>query len=81
MNILLRMVCLMPMFFSPPTVLGENNPKVIVIGAGLAGLTTAYRLQTAGMDVDLYQARNRVGGRVLTAQLSCFFNTRTRPAD
>lgn len=44
-------------------------PKVVVIGAGLAGLTTAYRLQEKGMDVDLYEARNRVGGRVFTVHI------------
>ena len=45
----------------------ESSPKVVVIGAGLAGLTTAYRLQQKGIDVHVYEARNRVGGRVLSA--------------
>lgn len=44
--------------------------KVVVIGAGLAGLTAAYRLQMAGVDVDLYEARNRVGGRVFTVNIN-----------
>ena len=47
-----------------------KNPKVVVIGAGLAGLTTAYRLQQQGMDVHVYEARNRVGGRVFTAKIN-----------
>jgi len=47
----------------------EKNPKVIVIGAGIAGLTTAYHLQESGVDVHLYEARNRVGGRILTAKV------------
>lgn len=47
-----------------------SKPKVVIIGAGLAGLTTAYRLQKAGIDVDLYEARNRVGGRVFSIQLN-----------
>ena len=47
--------------------------KVAVIGAGLAGLTTAYRLQKEGMDVDLYEARNRVGGRILTVNINGIF--------
>lgn len=34
-----------------------TNPKVIVIGAGLARLTTAYRLQAPGIDVSVYEAR------------------------
>jgi monoamine oxidase len=37
---------------------------VIVIGAGLGGLTAAYDLATAGADVVVLEARGRVGGRV-----------------
>ncbi len=36
----------------------------IVIGAGLAGLTAAYRLNQAGWTVTVLEARNRPGGRV-----------------
>ncbi len=68
MVIFLKMVCLMSMFCVSS--LFAQSPKVVVIGAGLAGLTTAYRLQAAGMDVNVYEARNRVGGRVLTANLN-----------
>lgn len=52
------------------TSLFAQSPKVVVIGAGLAGLTTAHRLQASGMDVSIYEARNRVGGRVLTVKLN-----------
>ena len=38
--------------------------KVIVVGAGFAGLAAADELQRAGVDVAVYEARNRVGGRV-----------------
>ncbi len=41
-------------------------PKVAVVGAGLAGLTIAYRIIQKGYDVDLYEARPRIGGRVHT---------------
>ncbi|MBA3237149.1 MAG: FAD-dependent oxidoreductase [Parachlamydiaceae bacterium] len=44
-----------------------ETPKITVIGAGLAGLTTAYRLQTMGYSVELYEARDRAGGRICTA--------------
>ncbi|MBX3469335.1 MAG: FAD-dependent oxidoreductase [Planctomycetes bacterium] len=40
---------------------------VIVIGGGLAGLMAARRLRAAGVEVTLLEARDRLGGRVLTA--------------
>src|SRR5690349_15502582 len=44
-----------------------NKPrKVIVIGAGIAGLVAAYELQRAGHVVNILEARERVGGRILT---------------
>ena len=39
-------------------------PDVLVLGAGLAGLTAARDLVTAGADVLVLEARDRVGGRV-----------------
>ena len=39
---------------------------VIVVGAGVTGLTTAHRLAEAGRDVLVLEARDRVGGRLLT---------------
>ena len=40
--------------------------KVIVIGAGLAGLSAAYELTQLGHDVTVLEAQMRPGGRVLT---------------
>lgn len=61
----------MSIFLTTSSIFAENkNPKVVVIGAGLAGLTTAYRLQKDGIDVELYEARNRVGGRVFTININ-----------
>lgn len=42
------------------------KPRVVVVGAGLAGLTCAYRLKQAGVDAVIYEANTRVGGRCWT---------------
>src|SRR6185295_150974 len=43
-----------------------SGPRVVVIGAGFAGLAAAYELAHAGADVTVVDARNRVGGRVVS---------------
>src|SRR5207253_3414484 len=40
--------------------------KVVVIGAGMAGLVAAYELLRAGHDPVILEARSRVGGRIET---------------
>ena len=44
--------------------------KVIIIGAGIAGLTAAYRLVQNGVDAEVYEARGRVGGRIFTVKIN-----------
>lgn len=40
--------------------------KVIVIGAGIAGLAAARQLREFGLEVVIYEARERIGGRIAT---------------
>jgi monoamine oxidase len=41
-------------------------PRTIVVGAGLAGLTCAYRLRQAGLIAEVHEASDRIGGRCWT---------------
>ncbi|SHL52028.1 flavin monoamine oxidase family protein [Flavobacterium xanthum] len=43
-----------------------KKQKVIIIGAGLCGLYTAFLLQKKGMEVLLLEANTRIGGRIKT---------------
>ena len=42
--------------------------KVVVLGAGISGLVSAYELGRAGWDVNILEARDRIGGRVWTVR-------------
>ena len=42
----------------------DPDSKVLIVGAGIAGLTVAYRLHQAGVPVDVIEASQRVGGRL-----------------
>lgn len=44
------------------------KPTIIIIGAGLSGLLSAYRLKKKGYQVKVVEARNRMGGRIHTVQ-------------
>lgn len=43
-----------------------TQPEIAVVGAGLAGLTCAYRLQQAGLAAKVYESSMRIGGRCWT---------------
>jgi monoamine oxidase len=47
---------------------GHRQKRVAVIGAGFGGLACAYELSAAGYFVDVFEARNRLGGRVRSVQ-------------
>jgi monoamine oxidase len=42
--------------------------RIVVLGAGLAGLVAAYELKHQGHEIIVLEAQNRVGGRVLTCR-------------
>jgi monoamine oxidase len=43
-----------------------NGPMVVIVGGGIAGLTAAYTLTSAGIDVLVLEAQDRPGGRIRT---------------
>ena len=45
-----------------------NGKRVVILGAGIAGMTAAYRLSKAGYRCRLLEARARSGGRVWTVR-------------
>jgi hypothetical protein len=49
----------------PPPQTGKPR-KVIIVGAGMAGLAAAYELRRAGHTVQILELQERVGGRVKT---------------
>ena len=46
----------------------SGSAEVVVVGAGIAGLTAAGDLQAAGHSVRVFEARERIGGRIHTSQ-------------
>ncbi len=43
-----------------------KNHRLVVVGAGIAGLTAAYRLKRAGYDPIVFERGEKVGGRMAT---------------
>ncbi len=52
-----------------------NAPKIAIVGAGVAGLNAAYQLKKAGYRATIYEASNRVGGRMYTVHDALGKNT------
>lgn len=55
---------------SAPPVLPGPTRRVVVIGAGIAGLVAARLLRAAGVEVVVLEARDRIGGRLHTVELA-----------
>ncbi len=44
----------------------SSDVRGLVLGAGMAGIAAAWRLQKAGVKITVLEARNRLGGRIWT---------------
>ena len=44
----------------------RTQPKVVIVGAGMAGLNCAYQLKKANITAKIYEASTRSGGRMYT---------------
>lgn len=58
------LVCLEECVFKPYIYLDLKRKKTIVIGAGIAGLATALRLQHKGYEVQVFEANPYAGGKL-----------------
>ena len=47
---------------------GADAPRIVVVGGGIAGLNTAYRLKEQGVRATIYEGSSRTGGRIFTAR-------------
>ncbi len=57
-----------PTIVPAATVAGNRagKPRVVIVGAGAAGVTCAYRLYQAGIAARIFEANTRAGGRTWT---------------
>src|SRR6185436_3253580 len=44
----------------------RNQPTVTIVGGGIAGVTCALTLRDRGLDATVYEASNRIGGRMFS---------------
>jgi len=63
-------VSIRPVHFGRRMPMSSQMHDVIVVGAGAAGLETARRLLARGLRVIVLEARDRLGGRVLSTTLA-----------
>jgi len=47
-----------------------GRPKILIVGAGMAGLAAAHHLRRAGLDPLIIEGSSRVSGRILTVKNS-----------
>ena len=46
----------------------KSQPKIAIVGGGIAGLNAAYQLKKAGLIATVYEAKPRVGGRIRSVE-------------
>jgi monoamine oxidase len=51
---------------SAESALSKRNARVVIVGAGLAGMAAAHELRKRGYDPRVYEAGGRIGGRTFT---------------
>lgn len=49
-----------------PKPVTSAGDEVVIVGAGIAGLTAAWRLRQQGVRVRVFEAQNRIGGRMFS---------------
>ena len=54
--------------FARPQPTKAGGRRIVVVGAGLAGLSAARALAATGADVTVIEARDRIGGRIWTSR-------------
>jgi monoamine oxidase len=59
-------VMLTPPLLSLTSCNKTKNNDIAIIGAGIAGLNAAYQLQKKGIKATVYEASDRIGGRMYT---------------
>ena len=50
----------------PIVPMSDKSPRILIIGAGVSGLSCAAELVKAGHSVRILEARDRIGGRTHT---------------
>jgi monoamine oxidase len=53
---------------SPAAPAGARSTRIAIVGGGMAGLNTAFKLQKAGLNATIYEGADRTGGRMFTAR-------------